>query len=122
MLTKRSQQSDRLPESQCSGPPKGPFFTGSWSQLRSRARHTLSNQQAQLKKLRLVNLTENAERQTFKAPWCCFGNAPYSELAIVCTINVSIDCKKNEVPNLNQEKNILDCNTRLSVALFVFCF
>ena len=28
--------------------PKGPFFTGSWSQLRSSARHTLSNQQAQL--------------------------------------------------------------------------
>ena len=25
---------------------KGPFFTGSWSQLRSCARHTLSNQQA----------------------------------------------------------------------------
>ena len=40
-------------------PPKGPFFTGSWSQLRSSARHTLSNQQAQLKKLRLVNLTDN---------------------------------------------------------------
>ena len=29
--------------------PKGPFFTGSWSQLRSSARHTLSNQQAQVK-------------------------------------------------------------------------
>ena len=34
--------------------PKGPFFTGSWSQLRPSARHTLSNQQAQLKQLRLL--------------------------------------------------------------------
>ena len=30
-------------------PPKGPFFTGSWSWMKSSARHTLSNQQAQLK-------------------------------------------------------------------------
>ena len=67
-------------------------------------------------------LTENAERHTFKAPCSCFENAPYTELTIVCTINVSIDSKKNEVSNLNQEKNILDCNTRQSVALFVFCF
>ena len=57
-------------------------------------------------------LTENAERHMFKAPCCCFDNAPYTELTIVCTINVSIDCKMNEVSNLNQEKNILDCNTR----------
>ena len=48
--------------------PKGPFFTVSWSQLRSSARHTLSNQQAQLKQLRLVNLTENAAQHTFKTP------------------------------------------------------
>ena len=34
--------------------PKGPFFTDSWSQLRSSARHTLSNQQAQLRQLRLL--------------------------------------------------------------------
>ena len=39
--------------------PKSSFFTGSCSQLSSSARHTLSNQQAQLKQLRLVNLTEN---------------------------------------------------------------
>ena len=25
------------------GPPKGPFFTGSWSWMKSSARHTLSN-------------------------------------------------------------------------------
>ena len=30
-------------------PPKGPFFTGSWSWMKSSARHTLSNQQSQLK-------------------------------------------------------------------------
>ena len=47
-LTKRSQQSGRLPESQCSGPPKGLSFTGLRTQLKSSARHTLSNQQAQV--------------------------------------------------------------------------
>ena len=48
-LTKRSQQSGRLPESQCSGPLKGLSFTGLRTQLKSSARHTLSNQQAQVK-------------------------------------------------------------------------
>ena len=47
--TKRSQQSGCLPESQCSGPPKGLSFTVLRTQLKSSARHTLSNQQAQLK-------------------------------------------------------------------------
>ena len=44
-LTKRSQQSDKQSE-QCSvpPPPKGPFFTDSWSWMKSSARHTLSNQ------------------------------------------------------------------------------
>ena len=41
-LTKKSQQ--------CSGPPKGLSFTGLRTQLKSSARHTLSNQQAQLKR------------------------------------------------------------------------
>ena len=40
-------------------PPKAPFFTDSWSWMRSSARHTLSNQQAQLKEAETVNLTEN---------------------------------------------------------------
>ena len=31
------------------GPPKGPFFTDTWSQLRPSTRHTLRNQQAQVK-------------------------------------------------------------------------
>ena len=47
-LTKRSQQSDKQSE-QCSVPPKGPFLTDSWSWLKSSARHTLSNQQTQVK-------------------------------------------------------------------------
>ena len=67
-------------------------------------------------------IEENAERHTFKAPCCCFENARYTEHTIVCTINVSIDCKKNEVSNLLVEKKILYCNTRKIVVLFVFCF
>ena len=47
-------------------PPKGLSFTSSWSQLMSSARHTLSNQQAQLKQLRLVNLTENDAKAHFQ--------------------------------------------------------
>ena len=54
-------------------------------------------------------LTENAERHPFKALCWSLENAPYTELTIVCTINVSIDCKKNEVPNLLMEKIILYC-------------
>ena len=43
-----NNQTDYQSHKQCSGPPKGPFST-SWTQLRSSARHTLSNQQAQVK-------------------------------------------------------------------------
>ena len=50
---KKSQQSDKQSE-QCSVPPKGPFLTDSWSWMKSSARHTLSNQQAQEKALRLL--------------------------------------------------------------------
>ena len=57
------------------GAPKGRFFTGSWSQLRSSARHTLSNQQAQVKQPETVNLTGNAVKALSKAPCCCFENA-----------------------------------------------
>ena len=49
MLTKSSQQSGWLPESQCSGPHKGLSLTGLRTQLKSSARQTLSNQQAQVK-------------------------------------------------------------------------
>ena len=57
-LTKRSQQSDKQSE-QCSVPPKGPFLTDSWSWMKSSARHTLSNQQAQPKEAETDNLIEN---------------------------------------------------------------
>ena len=40
--------------------PKGPFLTDSWSWMKSRARHTLSNRGLSEIHLRLVNLTENA--------------------------------------------------------------
>ena len=69
--------------------------------------HTLQQTLRWKTDLRLVNLTENAQSDTFKAPCCCFENAHYTALTIVCTINMSIDCKKNKVSNLNQEKNIL---------------
>ena len=47
-------------------PSKGPFLTDSWSWMKSSARNTLSNQQAQPKEAETVNLTENAQK---KAPW-----------------------------------------------------
>ena len=50
--------------------------------MKSSARHTLSNQQAQLKQLRLVNLTEHATQHTFKAPRCCFEKALSIDLLI----------------------------------------
>ena len=40
-------------------------------------------QRTQLKThLRLVNLAENAEQHTFKAPCCCFENAPNIDLLL----------------------------------------
>ena len=41
-------------------------------------------------------IIENAQSDTFKAPCYCFENAPNTALTIAYTINVSIDCKKNE--------------------------
>ena len=52
----------------------------------------------------------------------CFEYVPYTALTIVCTINVSIDCKKNKVSNPNERKNILDRESKQQVAWFVFCF
>ena len=43
----------------CPPPKVGPFFTDSWSWMKSSVRHTLSNQQAQLKEAESVNLIEN---------------------------------------------------------------
>ena len=47
-----SQQQSQAPKYQnhnALGPPRGLFFTGLRTQLKSSARHTLSNQQAQVK-------------------------------------------------------------------------
>ena len=43
-------------------PPKGPFVTDSWSWMKSSARNTLSNQQAQPKEAETVNLIENGAK------------------------------------------------------------
>ena len=64
-LTKRSQQSDKQSE-QFSVPSKIPFLTDSWSWMKSSAKHTLSNQQAQPKEDETVNLTENVAKDTSK--------------------------------------------------------
>ena len=55
-----------------------------------------------------VNLTENAQSDTFKAPSCCFEYAPYTALTIVSIINVSIDCNWNEVSSPSERENILN--------------
>ena len=49
-------------------PPKGPILTDSWSWMKSSARHTLSNQQAQPKEAEPVNLIENDAKSLSKAP------------------------------------------------------
>ena len=42
----------------------------------------------------------------------CFEYVPYTAITIVCTINVSIDCKKNKVSNPFQGKIYLIENQR----------
>ena len=105
-LTKRSQQSDKQSE-QFSVPSKGPFLTDSWSWMKSSARHTLSNQQAQPKEAETVNLTENVAKDTSKGSlFDCQEDVSYTALTIVCTINVSIDCDCFDVSNPSTRKNI----------------
>ena len=62
--SQKSQQSDKQSE-QCSVSPKGPFLTDSWSWMKSSARSTLSNQQAQ-EKPETANLTENVPKGHFQ--------------------------------------------------------
>ena len=76
--------------------------------MKSSARHTLSNQQAQVKQPETVNLIENAQRHFQGSLFGGLEYVPYAALTIVCTINVSIDCKKNKVSNPLIRKNILD--------------
>ena len=70
--------------------------------MKSSARNTLSNQQAQ-KKLETVNLTENAQKGSLVD---CQEDVSYTALTIVCTINVSIDCDCFDVSNPSERKNI----------------
>ena len=70
---------------------KGPLLTGSWSWMKSSARHTLSNKTQLKNHLRAVNLTENYGKHTFQAPCCCFENGLAMYLLLVEKINVSID-------------------------------
>ena len=58
-LTKRSQQSVDYQNHNALGPPKGLSFTGLRTQLKSSARPTHINQQAQLKEAETVYLIEN---------------------------------------------------------------
>ena len=48
------------------------------------------------------------QKGTFKAPCCCFENAPNTALTVIWTINVSIDCNWFQLPNPNERKNIPD--------------
>ena len=80
--------------------------------MKSSARHTLSNQQAQEKEHETVNLIENAQRHFQGSLFGCFEYVPYTALTIVCTINVSIDCKENKVSSPFTRKNILDYKSR----------
>ena len=80
--------------------------------MKSSARHTLSNQQAQVKQPETVNLIENAQRHFRGSLFGCFEYVPYTALTIVCTITVSIDCEKNRVSNPFKRKNKLDSESR----------
>ena len=51
-----------------------------------------------------VEIIENAQRHFQGSLLGCFEYVPYTALTIVCTINVSIDCKKNKVSNPVQGK------------------
>ena len=57
-------------------------------------------------------LIENAQRHFQHSLFGCFEYVPYTALTIVCTITVSIDCKKNRVSNPFTRKNILDYKSR----------
>ena len=52
-------------------------------------------------------LIENAQTHFQDSLFGCFEYIPYTALAIVCTIKVRIDCKKNKVSNPFTRKNIL---------------
>ena len=59
-----------------------------------------------------VLVIENAQRHFQGSLFSCFEYVPYTALTIVCTINVSIDCKENKVSNHFTRKNIYDYKSR----------
>ena len=70
----------------------------------------------------VTTLIENSQRHFQATLFGCFDYVPFIALTIVCTINVSIDCKKNKVSNPFTRKNILHCKSRQEDTWFVFCF
>ena len=58
--------------------------------------------------LDLDRILLNAQRHFQGSLFGCFEYVPYIALTIVCTINVSIDYKKNKVSNPNERENIHD--------------
>ena len=62
--------------------------------------------------LLIESVIENAQRHFDGSLFGCFEYVPYTALTIFCTINVSIDYKKNKVSNPFTRKNILDYKSR----------
>ena len=60
--------------------PIHPFFTDSWSWMKSSSRHTLSNITQLTNHLRAVNLTETFANHTFQAPCCGFKSGLTTDL------------------------------------------
>ena len=101
------KEANNQTSNQNSVPSKGLFLTDSWSWMKSSARNTLSNQQAQPKEAETVNLTENVAKDTFKRSLLdCQENVSNTTLTIVCTINVSIDCDCFDVSIPSERENI----------------
>ena len=63
--------------------PKDLSFTGLRTQLKSSARNTLGNQQAQPKEAETVNLTETMQSHFQGSLLGCFEYVPYTALTIV---------------------------------------
>ena len=77
--------------------------------MKSSVRHTLSNQQAQLKEAETAQSNRKYSKTLSRLLVWLLEYVPYTALTIVCRINVSIDCKKNKVSNPFTRKNKLDC-------------
>ena len=61
------------------------------------------------------------QKDTFKAPCCCFEDVPNTALTVVWTINVSIDCNWFQVPNPNKRKiYLIENQDDKMLGLFMF--